>query len=122
MGPPRSPHNDFERFAASILEPEVSAGSIEFVRLARGRVGSVLLSPGGRKMEYRLFSYRIGKVLAVSGEPAAFMSYVRFNDAHDDGQVRSPAARRPGKGSVGGGTARPEVSPPAGTELQPAGR
>jgi hypothetical protein len=23
----------------------------------------------------------------VPGEPAAFMSYVRFNDEHDDGQI-----------------------------------
>ena len=23
----------------------------------------------------------------MAGEPAAFMSYVRFNDRHDDGQI-----------------------------------
>ena len=28
-----------------------------------------------------------GRVMAVPGEPAAFMSYVRFNDQHDDGQL-----------------------------------
>ena len=28
-----------------------------------------------------------GRVIAVPDGPAAFMSYVRFNDAHDDGQL-----------------------------------
>jgi hypothetical protein len=26
-------------------------------------------------------------VVGVPGDPAAFMSYVRFNDQHDDGQL-----------------------------------
>jgi len=38
-------------------------------------------------MEYRLSAVGSGRRLAVSGEPAAFMSYARFNDAHDDGQL-----------------------------------
>jgi F-box protein 11 len=29
----------------------------------------------------------MGRVMGVAGEPAAFMSYVRFNDQHDDGQL-----------------------------------
>jgi len=29
----------------------------------------------------------VGRVVAVPGGPAAFMSYVRFNDQHDDGQL-----------------------------------
>jgi F-box protein 11 len=30
-----------------------------------------------------------GGVIGLAGEPAAFMSYVRFNDQHDDGQLTS---------------------------------
>jgi hypothetical protein len=34
-----------------------------------------------------IFAAGMGRVLAVSSKPAAFMSYAHFNDAHDDGQL-----------------------------------
>ena len=35
----------------------------------------------------------VGTVMAVPVGPAAFMSYVRFNDQHDDGQLSQSLER-----------------------------